>query len=329
MLASCSKSDVVDGGSSDSQVIRLKSGTHNYTVTRTPFVGDIASGNTLGALVLATGTTGDYSDLYAKGTMTFAGGTDPVPYDTPLESGNNKFTGDNSIYLQGLYPATGWTVSTAAQTAVFTFDGTADVMNTAEVETNGPDVNSGTFATLEFEHLLTKLEFRFRADGDNVVATWGKITDMKLVKVGSSDPATVVTLDLTGVADPSFGTTTTGFSCYDMSKSGSVATYTDTSFSGVDLEVVDAAVWKAYTLAAPAVASAADGAYEYQLEITGATKGTQTVSIELYDKNGNKFTGSTAGYSFNIILNFLGEYIVADATVKAWDEGGETELEIE
>lgn len=319
LLASCSQSDLIETPAVDSNNIVLKSSLSGMSVTtRAPFVDELSSSNPLTALVLASSVSNSYTSLLAKGTMSFTGGEDGVGFAS-LEAGDGKFVGTNAAYLRGFYPID-WNIS--GNVATYTLTGKDDVMFAPQVSTDKAAVLNRNYATLEFEHKLTKLELRFRADAASTITSWGKITNIELVKAAGTAPNSILTLDLSTSAAGTFGTTIASLPCYNMSMTNKVAAYTNTKFSGVD-KLTEEAEYYAYTLPAPVNATAAMD-NEYEFKITTSAKGEVSVKVDLLDKDGNKFVGSTAGYAFTVLFNFVDSYISASATVKEWNDGGES-----
>ena len=330
LLASCSQSEIDHNIDPDAIVLRSSLSKVSAS-TRAPFVDALSSTNPLTAMVLASATTNNYQTLLAKGTMTFAGGEDGVGF-SQLETGDGKFPATPAttpVYLRGFYPAADWTVTTVSQTASYTLNGRDDVMCAAQVATTKAEVLKRDYATLEFEHKLTKLELRFRADAPGTIADWGKVTGIKLVKAATANPNSVLTVDLKGAAAPSFSTPVADLSCYGMSSVNSVNTYTNTVFpASGGYTLTQEATYAAYILPAPVVATTAMK-NEYEFQITTVNRTPITVPVELYDKEGNLFVGSTEGYSFTVIFDFVGGFINANATVKEWNEGGESIVIVE
>lgn len=333
VLVSCSKDEkVVDNSIPE---ITLKSSVLTMdAATRAPFEGALSQSNPFTAIVLATETQGGYNTLRANGTMTFKGGDDGVAYNQPLESGTSTFRNDDPVFLSGLYPAIygtgGWNITNG--TATFTITGKDDLMKAPEVSTTKQDVRDLNFATLEFSHELTKMDLRFRADGPEAISAFGTIKKVELTRVNSNSIPTqaAITLNTGAIV---FSGSATSLPCYSMSMDADgKATYTNTVYPGGHLLTTDN-TYLAYTMAPPATAAVTPGSNEYEYTVTynngtGADQ-TKTATIDLKDKDGNFFTGSTKGYAFLISFNFSKNEINASATVQDWNEGGESVVVIE
>lgn len=263
--------------------------------------------------------------------MTFTGGTEGVSFNKPVITGTTTFPTGGKVYLSGLYPSTGWTTTTGV--SALTLSGKEDLMYAPEVEATKNGVAALNFETLEFEHQLTKMDICFRATENNIYT----VTGIKLVKVDDADIKPNAEIAL-ATGELTYKTTTTpSFNCYRMEvDANNVVTYSDNVFNTAYNVTTDYA-YKAYVLA-PAVQATAPKLNEYAFEISYTKDGaatTVTKAIDLRDilANGavtaNAFAGSTKGYAFSILFHFNNTEINVLATVKDWNVGGETIVEME
>ncbi len=320
VLTACSNEELVPVVHSDDVQITLNSTTIEASgaATRAPFEGAIGIANKLKARVIASRNSSFTGSAHANGTMTFAGSA--AGYDAGA-TGTTTYPTTGAVYVFGLYPDAGWTYN--AGKADFTFTGKEDVMATSQVETTATDVApGGTYQTLSFGHLLTKLEVKMNATAA-AIAEFGNITAIRLVDVQNK-----VSVDNTGttMATPIFsGSIDLNF--YGLSVSADNAkVYSSSAISNVSLTNDSKPV--AYAMVAPVTASATPNAGEYVLEIV-TSKGPKTVDIDLKTADGSAFSGTTAGYAFGISLYFKSiNEIMADVKVDDWISEGEFQGEI-
>jgi len=305
------------------ETIALRSSiTSMHPVSRSPFMGTLSADNQLTAKVLASEISGNYNNLYANGSMTFGLPTSAVAYNTTGFSGNESFPdeGEALIYLSGLTPADGWSV--ASNTASITLSGKEDLMTANEVSTNKKKVREQDYATLAFEHRLTLLEIAVHTENQDAATKWEKVTGIKLTKTATSEVESRAVVDLsTGIV--TLDTPQSSQKSYGLSVANSIATYSDTEYAGTTL-VGGQSKLVAYSLISPVTATALDKEYTFMITTSkGGIEKTSTVAIDLNDKTGNPFVGSTAGYSFIVTFYFQNGNIKAAATVKNWQTGGE------
>lgn len=180
-MASCSKTEL--SNTPDGSVeIKAKSTALSIS-TKSPYEGTISSGNPLTAQVLVSKTDGNYTLRYCDGEMTFSDdGTTEASFATP-----QYYPADGSVlYLCGLYPSDlgGW--GTVTESASRTFDGKTDIMAAAQQQSSKSEAQTGTYPTMQFKHLLTKLVVKLVAEDDAAVTAWGNVTDISLVEVNGS-----------------------------------------------------------------------------------------------------------------------------------------------
>ena len=303
--------------------------------TKKPYDGTISSINPLVARVLASQTSGDYTDEYqgsTNGYIKFTDESTAVGFTSQNGSEKNpKFypaTANAEIFLFGLYPnTTTWTTSTkGSATAAFT--GCEDIMVAPETKS----IKSTSNGNLAFKHKLTQLIVKFEVEDANAQNGWGTITDLTLSSIntasGAVKPANGITVTTTDTPTVSFtGNADTPF--YGCSETS----FTDTKFTATDLSdiTVGSSNGKvvAYTLCQPIDAANISTDADYKITVKNANT-TREVSVDLKnDDNRTSFTESTEGYAFTITLNFKATEILATASVTDWKDGGSTTVDVE
>ena len=337
-MASCSKSELVERPADatiavKSEVLTVKQGS------KAPFEG-ITATESLTARVIASKVSGNFDPTDAANwhddNMVFVDGsnTTPVGYNPSRAYP----TDGSSVFLCGLYPAsttdwinfsTGTTGGVTKTTVEYVFDGKTDVMLAAQVETKKSEVlaTPAVHKTLQFNHMLTKLVVRAKANTTGAITDFGGITDIILTKANGNQPNTTMMGTLNdGTADPSkatsFQTPVASIPFYTVDASG---VGTDTAFAGqnvalvyVDNTTVTEAPKVAYSMVTPIIA---DGTEDYEL-LVKTEKNTDgfAVKVNLKQPGNTAFTGSTQGKAFVITLDFESTPIEALGTVTAWDE---------
>lgn len=319
-FTSCSKSDVTDVGDEKAQQpMEIKVGGKALSITpgktRAPFEG-IAVAD-LKARVLASNTSKKYDvapELINSGAMTFkntittAIGFDDgaVPYPHAV----------NNVYMVGLYPMdpTDWTITESGSKAKFTFNGSHDVMAADEVTTVRSDGTTGTYKTLNFHHLLTRLNLTVEAEDQPAKDAWGKVTSVKVKSPANDVTVTFKTESATIPPTTTFGSTETDFPFY---MAGS-----DNALTSLELPLESATpTAQSYSI----VATKNGNAVSYDLIVT-TEKFTAGYNINIplmtADATPDAFNGDTRGLQFNIKLTFRATDIKAFATVKEWGTGG-------
>jgi hypothetical protein len=329
LLASCSKNQITDPAETGEVAFQSKSvlQTVGAEATRAPFIGEISADNTLEARVLTATTDGNYATTYANGKMTFIGGVKVSAYNpsTLLEGVDHarfpEDAGDTPYYLVGLYPYTDWAVY--GTTASIAITGKEDVLAAAQQTTTRNDVLAGIVPGLIFNHLLTKLEVSVKAANNPAKDNWGKVTEIKLVKVLDAAPQDAATVTLkTGEA--TFSGAASSVPLYNLSADTSadpdVITYTDNVFTPQPL--AETATPVAYTLVAPFVGGTAkDLTFEISTEYQTAK---QVVTVQL------PYTGLNNGRAFGITFTFAAtDAIQATAKVIDWIFSGNAEAIID
>ena len=221
----------------------------------------------------------------------------------------------------------GW--GTVTENAARTFDGKTDIMAAAQQQSSKSEAQAGTYPTMQFKHLLTKLVVKLVAEDDAAVTAWGNVTDISLVGVnGSQKPYSKVEVALqdgTAVTGSAFSTTVENFSFYTMTENA----YNDVAFSAQTLALTKTAANAAYSLVAPITAT---GTGDFKLKITTQKDAesplVNEVAVDLKDMSSSTFTGDTQGKAFEITLTFKATEIQAKASVKEWEKAGTATGEI-
>jgi len=330
-MASCSKSELVERPAGDVEIM-AKSNALSVT-TKAPFDGPISSTAPFTAKVFVSNTTADYKTLLNTDTqMDFvnnASDNKPIGFTTTKA----YYPADGStVYLCGAYPYTAgvWDFATGTNNLQANLDGKTDLMIAKEETSDKASAQAGTYPTLTFEHLLTKLSVSVVAEDQAAIDAWGKITDMYLTKQNQNDLNSIVLVAAgsdVATAAPTYqansaGKNLTSLACYEIAADG---TYGDTAYAGTTLTTTETAV--AYSLVQPVIATekhytlvvkTENHTAEYPVDVTLKQTGDTNV-----------FTDSTRGYAFNVKLTFKASEIKALATVTAWKDGGNTGVDIE
>lgn len=334
-LASCSKSELANRPVVENDMVEIMATSKALTIeTRAPFEGQIASNNTLTAVVLGSTTTGDYTTTYCDGEMTFTDdNTTAASFATP----QYYPVSDATVYFCALYPTALADWKDIATTAKYTFDGKTDVMAAAEVNGKKSTAMAGTVPSFEFKHLLTKLVVKVKAENEAAQNVWGDITGITLVKAMNGDVFDTAEVTL------ATGAATTGTAFSNPAADGmafyriDAAAYTDNAVDDADnkIALTTTAEEVAYSLVAPITAE--NGVKHFTLSVDtklGETVTTKEVSFDLYkakvgEEDPAVFSGDTQGKAFEVTLTFKATEIVAKATVTDWVKGGNSEVEIQ
>lgn len=319
-ITGCSKSDDTDlGGDYPGQQVEIKVGGKALSIdpikTKSPFEG--LDTDDLKARVLASNTSKKYDaapDLIKDGTMTFTSGTTAFGFD----GGGVPYPhATNNVYLVGLFPtapSADWTIVENGAKAKYTFNGSHDVLATNEITTVRTDgLTGGTYKTLDFYHLLTRLNLTVQATDASAQTAWGKVTSIQ-VKSPAND--VTVTFKAEDATQPTtvFGSTETIFPFYEKAK--------ETALPAIELPLAGSnPEAQSYALVAPK-----DGGDTTQVKfdlIVTTEKHTAdyAITVPLVSTQG-EFKKSTQGLQFNITLTFNATEIKAFATVKPWGDGG-------
>lgn len=210
----------------------------------------------------------------------------------------------------GLHPSEGWsTQNNVGQIAEFTFDGSHDVMFAKKKTGTYAQDNTENILTLEFQHLLTWLKFKIKAENDNVAKSWGKVLEMK---ISSSNK---LSIDL--MQEYSFDNCVT-FSGNDrlpLHKVGSDDVFP--ASGGFELTHTGNFREEAYVLCEPVLATAENLA-EYTLYIKSERREV-SMPIDLKRNVTTSFEGSTRANHFTLNLTFMvGSAVMIQAEATDW-----------
>jgi hypothetical protein len=219
-----------------------------------------------------------------------------------------------------------------ATTAAFAFNGSHDVMAAAQTTTNKALAQGGTYPTLAFAHLLTKLVIKVVASDAAAITAWGNVTKIELVKAKGSAPNSKATVTLaTGAAvrASAFSVPLNPFPFYVVTGG---TTYANTAFTGQTLALTTTSTVAAYSLVAPILADGGitPGSADFELKVytDKAPVAGVDVPVGLLTNLSAAYAGETQGKAFDITLTFKGSEIKAKATVSPWVLDGTSSPEI-
>lgn len=330
MLAGCARDK--NPGAPDGETIRATAQALSVE-TRATVSGTSASG--LKALVLASKASGDYASPYAKGSMTF--GSAAVAYAEEGFTGvSRRFPPDGSkLYICALLPfanadAAEWT--TEAATASLTFTGKDDVMAAAEdkiAKEDDPDNDVTKVAAFEFKHLLTKLDFKVKAEDKEASDAWGNVTAITVSKVQNTETfrntVAVTYTDGSAVTASAFSGTAAGpWKTYTAAD----AEFKDQSlalpYAPAEAAVASTTLLAPFTAANPAspTAATADLVVDVTTKTATGTPVVTSVPVALE-------AGDTQGKAYTVILNFKAKAISGTATIAEWGKGADSNVDVE
>ena len=294
------------------------------------------------AMVLTSSTSGNYTTLYAPTAgkyMDFKDQINKVGFVDADGTNNKQYypsstASQQTVYISGLMPAAAdadgendsdvWKYNAGDLT--ITFDGNDDVMIAKEAS-----AEKGSDATLAFNHLLTQLVVKVQASvGDPI--SWGDVTKIVLKNVEGETGKIYNQFAISGTELQSGNATVSKMSeaaseavkFYNASESGGSTSFTDTPYSGTENSVLKSsqatATTVAYMLCQPFVVKQTAGDTDLVLDVYTTTNSVtpKTVKIDLTSASDL----NTAGYSFEITLDFQTNEIQASATIANWKEGG-------
>ena len=227
----------------------------------------------------------------------------------------------------GLHPQTGWTtVSDEGKIAEFTFDGSQDVMFASKQTGTYAETNDiANVLPLHFQHLLTWLKIKIKAESTTVAKSWGKVLEMKI------SSGNKVSIDLTK--------NYTFEDCVEFSgnendmlslhKVGSDEFFP--ASEGFDLTSTSYEE-EAYVLCEPVTATTDDmgePTAEYTLYIKSERREV-TLPIDLKRNESECFAGSTRAKHFTLNLNFMvGNIVTVQAEVTDWKWGASIDKDVD
>ncbi|MDE6508552.1 MAG: fimbrillin family protein [Alistipes sp.] len=335
-MASCSKSELANRPNIDRDNVEIMASSVAKSITRTPYEGNIATDNELTARVLVSETAGDYSTLLNTDyKMVFSDVASNANSQVGFATTPCFFPADGGkVYLSGFHPYDGWTeIVTNGPNYFFAIDGKSDLMAAAEQATDKAEALAGTYPTLTFKHLLTKLVIKVQAEDDNAITSWGKITDMYLTKAASSAIRAWAQVkkseDTATFRADNDGNNLDKLACYSYDENNKP---TDTEFSAIALTVPDTEAGEVAPAVAYSMIHPVTATEKHYTLVVKTEKHTEEYPIDLtlYKKGSTDvFTDPTTGYAFEISLTFKAKAIQAKATVTPWAEGGNTNVDIE
>lgn len=353
LVISCSD-EAADIGTDPSQRIYLRATVENGIVmSRSPFsLSNPGEENPLEVAVWASTTQGEFKDLGEKGSS----GVVALHTMAHFSNGSEQYLNDavypgngTPVYFVGLHPATetepGWTTDAAGAIARKTFDGSEDVMFAPQISgVYGGNVD--TWPTFRFNHLLTWLRVKIKAESEAVSESWGKLKSLK-VKCSKGN---IVEIDLKKYDSDYYNPDDTNTpdaaleNCVSFSDGeGVTLDFYETGTDNVYLDGTDQTTWQtlpydnyeevAYVLCAPVVATALniDGVTttEYTLIVETERRRIE-VPVDLMNDASSCFEGSTMNHQFTLDLNFkMGNNIFITAFVSNWAPGGISHGDIE
>lgn len=224
---------------------------------------------------------------------------------------------EGNVYFVGFHPSTGWsTVDEKGETAMLTFNGSQDVMfaprqtGTYDAEDTGKNIIS-----FRFQHLLTWMKIKIKAENELVAKSWGKVKEMHISSKNK------VLIDLTKEDDLENLVTYSGSAdcCLPLYKVGADDVFPGSE--GFELTHTSSHKEEAYVLCQPVIATEANGepTAEYTLYIK-TERQEVTLPIDLMKNGTEYFKGSTRAKFFTLNLTFMvGNTLMLQAEVGEHD----------
>ncbi len=317
-LASCSKRGAENPADPGNEIKATASALD--VTSKAPITGNSFSSGAAIARVIASesaASNGDYTKEYQSergGYMNFSDDSPKgfVNEDGTTPNGKTYTGGIESVYLSALYPHTGWgdQVTTAP---VHVIDGKTDIMATDEIQTAKTKTGE-----LKFQHLLTQLQIKARANDEAAIAAWGDITGITLKGAAGTALANQVNVEFGNSMKSSCSGNVENLPFFNQNDQSDLS-HTLTADEMATQSTVA-------TCLAPAVdATSGD---EFQLIVTTEQGSTETLDISLKQKNGNEFSGNTRNHAFTIELTFYATEIVATASIDPWTDAGSTHVDV-
>lgn len=264
------------------------------------------------------------TDVAYHTSATFTNGVEQLLNDAVYPNTTDKET---PVYFIGMHPSEGWT-DTNGLTASNTFDGKTDVMFASQISGSyGNNVETKSWPTFTFKHLLTWLRIEMIAESEAIRDAWGSLEVLTIkspngveidFSMGDRFDASKVTF--TGETDMKFYKTGT-----DDEFPGTNGVALPAPPPGEEDNVSSYVKELAYVLCAPVEATEKEDekkTTEYTLSLKTKNRSV-TVPIDLMKAEGQHYTGTTMGHQFTILLNFkMGDDISVMAKVSDWSTGG-------
>lgn len=227
----------------------------------------------------------------------------------------------------GLHPQEGWTTeNNEGKVAVFTLNGSQDVMFASKKTGTYAETNDVTnVLELNFQHLLTWLKIKIKAENEMVARSWGKVLEMKISSKNR------VSIDLT--KNYSFEECVSFSGDDDWLSLRAIGTDAEfPSTGGFDLTNTERYNEEAYVLCQPVVATSEDmgkPTAEYSLYIKTERREV-ILPIDLRRNANNGFDGSTRAKHFTLNLDFMvGNIVTIQAEVDDWVLGSSIDKDID
>lgn len=370
-MVSCTQNDMDLKGSDEQVEIKLKSTALSIdAATRAPYEGPISASAPLKAKVLLSSvgaSNGDYSSANTSLVVDTIIFEDVKTNSATFGFVNPQYYPVNpatKVALVGLYPAKAAFAPSSAMSsyASTTYDitvlGNEDLMVAPEVQTKKSDVvgvtaGSEVYPTLDFQHLLTRLDMKVVAKDSAAYKAWGKIKEIAIIKTGNAALKNVISVNLTpsttpGVTyDPVAKITgsAASFPCYVVNSVTS--NYTDSILNGTDYTKNIVLPVAADATSPTTIASDAKiVAYSMITPFNATTSATIDLNIitENSDPAGYAITvpltldasissnpdeAAMRGKKIVVTLTFAATEIVARASVASWENGGTADGTIE
>ena len=316
-LASCSKRGAENPADPGNEIKATASALD--VTSKAPIIENFPPGATIARVIASesAASNGDYTKEYQSERGGYMNFTDNSPQGFVNENGstpNGKtYTGGiESVYLSALYPHTGWgyQVTTAP---VHQIDGKTDIMATDEIQTTKTKTGE-----LEFQHLLTQLQIKARANDDAAIAAWGDITGITLKGAAGATLANQVNVEFGNLMQSSCSGSVESLPFFNQNDQSDLSHTLTTGEMAAQSTVA--------TCLAPAV-NATPGD-EFQLIVTTKQGSTVALDISLKQKNGYEFSGNTRNYAFTIELTFYATEIIATASIAPWTAAGSTQVDV-
>ena len=328
LFFACQPADVVEDGAD----IYLSASVEEAIETRGPYLSSPAPtpSEVLHAAVWAT-NTGAYQ---GNGWTGKNHGDDVDIHGTAdFDDGQPKLLND-AVYPQsgvtvnfiGLHPNRGWTTADGAgKVAEFTFDGSQDVMFAPEKTGTYAQTNDiANVLPLEFQHLLTWLKIKIKAESDMVAKSWGKVQEMKISSKNK------VSIDLMKDYNSGECVSFSGGEWVPLHKVGLDDVFP--SSEGFALTNTGDYKEEAYVLCEPVVATEevmGEPTTEYRLYIKTERREVE-LPIDLKRNATDYFSGSTRAKHFTLNLNFMvGNIVTIEAEVNDWKLGDSEDIDVD
>lgn len=332
-------------GMEDVYPVEIQASIEDVTASKAPYTQTSPSTNAvLEAAVWASSTAKVYP--HSPGVDGSEDGTVMIHTSAKFQSSSSQFipgvyykpeddpSARKTLYFVAMHPAGGWTPDNGTnKEASFRFNGSQDVMFAPET--------SGVYKTqvpnLNFRHMLTQIRLKIdvadeNGDGlpdDNIPPAWGNLLSINIesetgikIDLGSEWSQEEENLPLNVQFSEK---STLNFYSTDRGSAQEEQIFPAAN-EGTPISANDNAV--AYVLCAPVMASAEDAfapgvlTNEYYLNIRSEHREVR-LPIDLMEKQGTHFSGSTMGKQFTLKLKFkMGDNIAVSATVTDWVTGG-------